>query len=79
MSKSKARAIIDFNKKFNRNTIKIPCNLHVIHIIITIFNNIIFDKINSLLDHSLNFHLFNIINLAYHLYNRYNESNKDNL
>ncbi len=78
MSGSKVEVVVNFNKKFNGNTIRIPYSLHIIHITATTFNNITFDKINSLSGLFLNFHSFNIINLAYHLYNGYNKSNKNN-
>ncbi len=31
MSESKARVVVDFNKKSNGSTIRIPYGLHVIH------------------------------------------------
>ncbi len=54
----------------------ILCDLYVIYIIAIIFDNIIFDKINSSLGLFLNSYLFNIINLAYYFHNKYNKSNK---
>src|SRR6266542_2533009 len=73
MSGSKGGAVIEFNKLYSANAIRIPCGLHVLHIA-----SITFEKINSPSGFSLHPHPFNILNLAYHLHCEYNESNKDN-
>jgi len=78
MSGSKGGAVIEFNKLYSANAIRIPCGLHVLHIASVTFENITFGKINSPSGFSLHPHPFNILNLAYHLHCEYNESNKDN-
>ena len=52
--------------------------MHILHIASITFDNITFEKINLTSELSLHSHLFNILNLAYHLHCGYNKSNKDN-
>jgi hypothetical protein len=78
MSGSKGEAVVEFNKLYSANAIRILCRLYVLHIASITFDNTTFGKINSPSGLSLHPHPFNVLNLAYHLYCGYNESNKDN-
>ncbi|CAG8718201.1 35555_t:CDS:2, partial [Racocetra persica] len=79
MSSEANGAIAKFNSLAISQSFRIPCGLHATHIALMNFKNMVFGKLDSIKELSLKEHLFNLLNLAFHLYDRYNLSDKDSL
>ncbi|CAJ0851978.1 7154_t:CDS:2 [Entrophospora sp. SA101] len=78
MSGEKGGAVVEFKKKTGSKTVRIPCGLHAIHIVVNAFEKITFGSNPNPSGLSLCPHPFNLLNLAYYLHNGYNDSDKDN-
>ncbi|CAJ0890169.1 15614_t:CDS:2, partial [Entrophospora sp. SA101] len=78
MSGEKGGAVVEFKKKTGSKTVRIPCGLHAIHIVVNAFEKITFGSNPNPSGLSLRPHPFNLLNLAYYLHNGYNDSDKDN-
>ncbi|CAJ0863632.1 17249_t:CDS:2, partial [Entrophospora sp. SA101] len=79
MPGEKGGAVVEFKKKkTGSKTVRIPCGLHAIHIVVNAFEKITFGSNSNPSGLSLHPHPFNLLNLAYYLHNGYNDPDKDN-
>ncbi|CAG8757121.1 546_t:CDS:1 [Racocetra persica] len=79
MSSEANGAIAKFNSLAISQSFRIPCGLHATHIALINFENMAFEKLDSIKELSLKKHSFNLLNLAFHLHDRYNFLDKDSL
>ncbi|RIB30789.1 hypothetical protein C2G38_2151764 [Gigaspora rosea] len=61
----------------NSSTIQIGCGLHILHIILTNFEQEAFGKLSSTIGFQKTKHLFMLFTLTWYLHNGYNSSDKD--
>ncbi|RIB24586.1 hypothetical protein C2G38_2065189 [Gigaspora rosea] len=77
MSGKTGGAISLFNKLNNTNMFRIPCGLHVAHIIMNNFEEAAFGKLPSVSGFSQKEHPANLLYLAWELHDGYSKSDKD--
>ncbi|CAB4447017.1 unnamed protein product [Rhizophagus irregularis] len=70
-------AVVKFNQISGSSTFRIPCTLHVLHIILTNFEEMAFGKTSTTIGFSKEKHPFNLLYLAWELHDGYNKSNKE--
>ncbi|CAG8832650.1 4458_t:CDS:1, partial [Racocetra persica] len=70
--------VAKFNSLAASKLFQIPCGLHAIHIALIHFENMAFEKLDSVKRLLLKKHPYNLLNLAFYLHDRYNISDKNN-
>jgi hypothetical protein len=66
-----------FSQIAKNQCFRIPCSLHVAHIILTTFEDIAFGKLTTSIGFSKQYHPFNLLYLVWELHNGYDKTDKD--